>query len=396
MQNPQRPQNPPQNPQDAQPAPAPPSGQPAPPAQPGGYGYPQQAPQLPHQGGYGYPQQAPPGQAEAQLPTQSFVRPQQAPQQPAQPHGGFPPPSFNPSPGAAEPDWAAMADDHAAQQRRKRRFRLIGIIAAACLLGAGVGELAVNGFRGKPTAKGSPTGSARPSASASKRATPGSPTVPGQPNLIADRSGQANLAMGPDAVLNKVVDGYALRLRSDGNSYAESAEPVLDVTKSFSLSAWVFNEAGGGIRTVFSQGDGISFSFDLGRGVNGQNRYWFFKVQTGTGGADSTTYEVDSSALPTFNQWVLLTATYDASAHKIALYGNGRPLGSTKVPALWSGPGPFEIGRNRHHGMWTEFFAGVISHVQVWNAALTPDDVTKIKDNKSGLTAKPIASWLVG
>jgi hypothetical protein len=341
--------------------------------------------------GYGYPQQAGPPAAYG------YPQPQQPQQQgPVQPPLYTPPQPFVPAPN--EPDWAALAERNEAGARRKRLLKFGGIVLAACLLGGAVGELALHGLRGKPKAAAS--ASATPSTSASPApvvtASSGA-TVPGQPSLLADHSGTANLAMGPDAVLNQATDGFALRLKSDGNSYAESADPIVDVSKSFSLSAWVFNEADGGTRTAVSQGDGISFSFDLGRGVEGTKAYWFFKVQTGTGGADSTTYEVTSKNLNTLKAWTLLTATYDASTQRIALYADGSLVGATTVPKkIWSGPGPFEIGRARHHAMWTEFWAGVMSHVQVWNVALTADDAAKLKADKVGLTARPVSSWLVG
>jgi hypothetical protein len=392
MQNPQSPQDAP----SGQPAPPAPSGQPAPPPQPaqsGGYGYPAQAPQIPHQGGYGYPQQGTPGQAEAQLPTQSFARPQQPPQ----PQGGYAPPPFTPSPSSTEPDWAALADQHEAQSRRSHRFRVIGIVLAACVLGAGVGLLAVDAFHGKSATKasGSPSPS-RPSSSPSHKPSD-SPTVPGQPNLLADRSGEAALAMGPDAGIGPVSGGYVLRLRSDGNSYAQSAEPLVDVARTFSISAWVYNQAGTGTRTAFSQGDGTSFSFDIGCGVTGTGtKYWFFSVQTAEGGADSTTRQVVSQPTHTVGKWAFLTATYDATKHTIALFVDGVSVGSTEVPRIWSGPGPFQVGRNRHHGMWDEYWNGVIGHIQVWDSALSAADVAALKDNKGTLSAKPLHSWLVG
>lgn len=328
---------------------------PAAPAQPGGYGYP--AP-----GGYGYPQQGQPA---------------------AQP--------------MAQPDWAALADQHEAQSRRSRRSKTIGIVVAACVLGAGVGLLAVDALHGKSTPKASGSPSAvSPTSSPSHRPSD-SPTVPGQPGLLADQSGQADLAMGPDAGIGPVSGGYVLRLRSDGNSYAQSADPLVDVTKSFSISAWVYNQAGTGTRTAFSQGDGTSFSFDIGCGVTGTGtKYWFFSAQTADGGADSTTRQVVSQPTHTVGKWSFLTATYDAPKHTITLFVDGASVGSTEVPSFWSGPGPFQVGRTRHHGMWDEYWNGVIGHMQVWDSALSATDVAALADNKGGLSAKPLHSWLVG
>jgi hypothetical protein len=248
--------------------------------------------------------------------------------------------------------------------------------------------------KAEPSASGSP--SASPSTSSSSSKGSNAPTVPGQPNLLADHSGQANLVMGPDALVSQVQNGYVIRLRSNGNSFAQSAEQVIDVTKSFSVSAWVYNEAPGGSRSAISEGDGISYSFNLGRDDLNGRKAWVFRVQTADGGADSTTYQVLSKDVDTVGKWVLLTGTYDAKKRTIALYVNGEPASSTKVPGIWAGRGPLQLGRARHHGIWGNYWAGVLGHILVWDQALTPAQVTSLKDGGSGLNAKPIASWLVG
>ncbi|MFJ5922060.1 LamG domain-containing protein [Kitasatospora sp. NPDC092948] len=336
--------------------------------QPDGYGYPHAAVPPP---AYGYPQ----GSYGQQVP----YGPPAFPAQQQSPTG---------------PDWEALADEAASSIKRRRRMWTIGIVVVACLLGAGLGVVIVNNRDGKPqvspTASGSPGGTAGPSGSA----VPGNaPTVPGQPNLIADHSGQANLAVSPDAQVSQVQNGYVLRLRANPNSYAQSTEPVIDVTKSFTVSAWVYNEAGGVSRAAVSQGDGVSYSFLLGRDDTNGHKAWVFKVQTADGGADGTAVQVLSDSANTVNEWAQLTAVYDSEQKTIELFVNGRLAGSASVPGIWAGPGPLQIGRTRLHGQWGNFWAGVIGHVRVWNQAVPVD---QIKGDGSSITAKPVASWLVG
>jgi len=337
---------------------------PEPSAAPGGYGYPQQHIPYGQQPGY---------------------------QQPGfGPATGYQQPSHSP-----QPDWQALADANEARQRRRHRLRTGVIVLVACVLGVGAGVVALHYTKDTKGTAAPSTPSASPSVSPSAKAD--SPTVPGDDNALADKSGQNNLILGPDAGVSKVTNGFVVRLRSNGNSYAQSAAQLIDVTKSFSISAWVYNEAPDGSRSAISQGDGVSPSFSLGREASGADPKWIFKVQTADGGADSTVLQAEAAGnVSTVNQWALLTGTYDSEKKTIALYVDGKPADSTKVPGIWAGKGPLQLGRVRTHGVWGGYWAGVLGHVMVWDKALTPEQVAGLKKGGAGGSAKPIASWLVG
>ncbi len=348
-----------------------------------------------------------------------------------------------------------MADRHESRMRRRRRW----IAAAVAVVGVAGGTLAVTGGHGggarsgaaasstavtsaagsaaaspAPSPSGSPadspspapSGSVPPSASTapsaapaptasaaagrSSAAAPGVPTaapsatrapvttstVPGNPNLLADHAGQAELPLGPDAGLKAVAGGDALSLKGNTNSYAQSTSRVVDTARGFTVSAWVYNDAAGGSRSAISQGDGASFTFDLARDDSNGQQAWAFRVQTADGGADSTVVQVRSVSTATTSQWVLLSGSYDAAQHTITLYVNGAAAGSAKVPGVWNGPGPLELGRSRHQGAWAAPWAGVIGHIQVWDRALGPAEVAAVKSSGgAGPSAPPIDSWLV-
>ncbi|MFF3564605.1 LamG domain-containing protein [Streptomyces sp. NPDC002574] len=340
---------------------------PQPPTAPSGYGYPQQ--QIP----YG--------------------------QQPGYQHPGYQQPGYQQPPFTGGPDWESLAEANEAQQRRRRVLRTGAIILVACVLGVGAGAVVLHYANGTSDEAAPPSPSPSVSAPASPSVSAGadSPTVPGEDNTLADKSGQNNLALGPDAGVSHVTNGYAVRFRSNGNSYAQSSAQLIDVTKSFTVSAWVYNEAPNVSRSAISQGDGVSSSFSLGRDASGADRKWIFKVQTAASGADSTTFQVEAAkTVNTVNEWALLTGTYDAGTKTIALYVNGKPAGSTKVPGVWAGKGPLQLGRARTHGIWGDYWAGVLGHILVWDQALTPDQVADLSKGGTGKDAKPIASWLVG
>ncbi|MGW7437110.1 LamG-like jellyroll fold domain-containing protein [Streptomyces sp. NPDC054849] len=356
--------------------------------QPGGYGYPQGQP-----GGYGFPQAGQPNPYQQPLPQPGpGGLPQQQQQQQQQPNAPQPP-AFAASP---QPDWQALADRTEAQKRTRKRIWIVGIGVVACGLGVGAG-LFILDKTGKGEDKPGPgTSQAAPSASGQGTEDPNSPTVPGEPNLLRDRSGQINVALSPDAALGKVDNGNVLRLRSNGNSYAQAAEQVVDASKSFTVSAWVYNEAEGGSRFAISQGDGTSYSFELGREDTNGKKAWVVRMQTDEKGAASTAVAAFSDGYNTVRTWALLTGVYDAEGKTLTLYVDGKEAGRAQVAKTWAGQGPLQMGRSRHHGIWSGPWAGVIGHVLVWDKPLTADQVAALKGGKLDKEIKPVASWLVG
>ncbi|MQY12758.1 hypothetical protein SRB5_28970 [Streptomyces sp. RB5] len=355
--------------------------EPRPPVPGGGFGGPGQPVQpWTSESGPGQPGAAPGGQAD----WQTQVSP------------GQPEPWVSPIP---QPDWSSLADDNERSQRR-RKWRITGIVTlAACVLGAGVGLVITQGIGddGKsPKEKTTQAASNSPKPAESKKAVdPKSPFVDGQKDLIADRTGQNDLAVSPDATVSKGQDGYLLRMRSNMNSYAQSATEAVDVTKSFTVSAWVFNEAQFVSRAAISQGDGKSFSFELGRDDVRGRQDWVFRVQTGKSGADSTTRKVVSKNVNTHNEWVLLMGSYDAKAGTITLYVNGVKAGSAKTGKIFAGSGPLQIGRSRHHDQWVNPWSGVMGSILVWDEPFTAVQAARLKAGSAG-TGQPTASWLVG
>ncbi|MFD3803034.1 LamG-like jellyroll fold domain-containing protein [Streptomyces sp. NPDC058619] len=352
----------------------------------GGYGYPQGTP-----GGYGFPQPGQPNPYQQPLPQPRLAAgPPQYPQAP----GSQPSPAaFTPSP---QPDWQALADRSESQKRTRKRIWMAVIGVAACGLGVGAGFFVLDRSDKGGSGPGPGTSQAAPTASGQGSSDANAPTVPGEPNLLRDRSGQVNIALSPDAVLGTVDNGNVLRLRSNGNSYAQAAEQVVDASKSFTVSAWVYNEADGGSRFAISQGDGTSYSFELGREDSNGKKTWVFRMQTDEKGAASTAVGAASDGFNTVRTWALLTGVYDSQAKALTLYVDGKEAGRAPVATAWAGQGPLQLGRSRHHGIWSGPWAGVIGHVLVWDKPLTADQVLALKGGKLDKEIKPTGSWLVG
>lgn len=375
----------------------------------GGYGYP--ADRI--SGGYGYPQ---PGQAGPGPQPANPYQPEPVPGQPAGAQG-FGPPQAQPPLGAepfppagpapdtfsapsAQPDWQAMADRTEAQQR-KRRMLTIGIGALAVVLVAGGAAFFVLNGSDEPgkkpvTAASDSPGPSGPSGSADPK-TPedDSPTVPGEPNLLRDRGGKMGIALGPGASLGELAKRTEVRFKGTADSYAQGAEAAVDVTKSFTVSTRAYNVAETGSRMAVSQGDGVSYSFELGFEVVNGKKAWVFRVQTGDKGQAATAQQVVVDNVNTTRTWALLTGTYDAEKKTIALWVDDKQAGQAQVSGIWAGPGPLQLGRARHHGIWSAAWDGPLDHIRVFDQVLGQEQITALKNNKPDKKTRATHAWLI-
>ncbi|MFD6939582.1 LamG domain-containing protein [Streptomyces goshikiensis] len=387
-------------PSNEQPEPAPEGGSggygypPGPPVP--GYGYPPGPPM--GAGGYGYPQTAGPNPYQ-DPPQQGVPNPYQDPPAAAAAPEAFPeafPEPFPLSgPSSTEPDWEALSERAAKERRRKRMWAWGGAVTVLALLAGGGAFLLVSGYGtegedDKPdtTASGSP----KPGTSETGE---NSALVAGDPTVIRDLSGSSGLRMGEDASVVPLGGRHEVKMRGNSKSYAQAAERVVDTTKSFTVTARLYNLAEKTSRIAVSQGDGESFTFELGGDqVNGKLT-WMFRVQTGDKGAAATAVTVAAGPAPKKDR-TTLTATYDAEKKTIALYVDGKPAGKAEqVPAIWQGPGPFQLGRARHHGLWSGSWSGSMDRVRVFDTALSDEQVAAYQEGKLDSAVKPSHSWLV-
>ncbi|WP_354641480.1 LamG domain-containing protein [Kitasatospora camelliae] len=344
-------------------------------------------------------------------------------------------PAYLPPVTSAGPDWAAMADANEAEHRRKKLMKIGGAVLGVAVAGALVATaVAVSRPGGDPEAKASAsapvnpdgpavaaTGSATPAPSTSgtpaesPSATPtdgasGPPkptkgttkpaagaTGPG-PGGAAPAAGLPGLSLGNGAAVGTTEGhtGPTLNLRGSGDGYAQSGAPLVDTSKSFTVSAVVRNNAPTGGRAVVTQGTGSYYSFYLGRDYWDTHNQWVFKVQTAAGDQDTTTRQAFSTAPATTGQWTVLTGVYDAGTQKIQLYVNGALQQTTSIPGIWQTSGALQIGRTRWKSQWTDYWDGAIADVQVWNQALPGAAVAQL-GSSGGVSAgaAPAHSWLL-
>ncbi|MDH6130218.1 LamG domain-containing protein [Kitasatospora sp. GP82] len=306
------------------------------------------------------------------------------------------------------PDWEALARQHEAEQKKRRMLQIGG--SAAAVVVAGIVTAAIALSSPAHPKRVAAVGPATPSASAADSSAPASPAT--SASVSASASGSASPALaqlvdkyGSNAiVLSKTVkpgqadghNGPAVLMTGKDTDHGESNGPVVDTSKSFTVSALVDNNAPKGGECVLSQGSGAYYTFYLGRDDWDIHNQWVFKVQTLPGGEDKNTRQAFSKQPSWTGKWVLLTGVYDASAKSITLYVNGEPQDTIKIDGIWNSASRMQLGRTKYHGAWVDNWDGAISDVLVWNQALSASNVAQLQ--KSGGTsagAAPMAGWLL-
>ncbi|MEF3119586.1 LamG domain-containing protein [Streptomyces chrestomyceticus] len=141
--------------------------------------------------------------------------------------------------------------------------------------------------------------------------------------------------------------GTALRLNGT-TAYAATAGPVVDTTKSFSVSAWVKLDDKDRNYTFLSQAGDRASGFQLY-----YSKYydkWVFNRHA-KDTDDTQIVRSTSTDAAQAGVWTQLTGVYDAAAKQIQLFVNGKPQPATEFTTPWRAAGGLQIGRlafNRH------------------------------------------------
>ncbi|MFE3877061.1 LamG domain-containing protein [Kitasatospora sp. NPDC059146] len=321
----------------------------------------------------------------------------QHPQPPAQPwqqQPGFPPPAAP----TGTPDWEALAEQNEKSAKRGRRLKLIGAATAVVVLAAaGAGFWLYEKDKDKKpgpavTATSSPSGS--PSQSASNPPVKGIDSPPTVGTLSAKKGPALNLGADAKPGTMSGFSGQVLKLPSGQDSFASTSGQVVDVSKSFTVSARVLVDKPDGNRSAISQGDGQYYAYSLGRASNNGHDQWYFKVQVPGGGSAIAWSKADA----TVNQWVLLTGVYDDPSQQLTLYVNGVPQASAKSAGVQpSGNNTLQIGRLSSNSQWADPWHGAVADIQTWDQVLPEADIVKIVAGPSSPpSVPPTGAWLNG
>jgi hypothetical protein len=182
--------------------------------------------------------------------------------------------------------------------------------------------------------------------------------------------------------------GGALKL--SGNCYAETAGPVVDTMRSFTVAAWVnFNSfEKRGCQTVLAI-DGINASaFYLQLSHAAGDRFVFHRREKDDADLNAKGILARSDFSPERNTWYYLAGVYDADAKTISLYVDGRLQESVPFASPWHGAGKTSIGRGLFSAANTDFVKGSIDDVRIYATVLTADQIQMLAGKFQNVAAK--------
>lgn len=178
--------------------------------------------------------------------------------------------------------------------------------------------------------------------------------------------------------------------------YAATSTAVVDTRASYTVSAWAMLTPGvARTQTVLGQDGGFYSGFYLT--YREEDKTWTLSTspKDATDG-NITEQKVTATQPAARGVWTHLAAVYDAGEKQISLYVNGRLQGSDTVSAAWAAEGGLQIGRVLWRDSYTDYFAGSIDEVTVWQQALTGDlvaDEARLMNSPDRAAVELVADW---
>jgi hypothetical protein len=207
--------------------------------------------------------------------------------------------------------------------------------------------------------------------------------LPGSTTLT-DTSGNnhpAALTGGTLGADSRIVGIGALSLNGTSDSAATSG-PVVDTSKSFSVSAWVeLTDTSISRAAVGEQGaSGPAFRLQYA------STCACLAFQMGQADTPNPALWQVTGPAPVLDRWTHVVGVYDAGTATLSLYVNGVLAATAAGPAAgagWTPVGPLTIGRGIAGGSPANFWAGSLSQVQVWPRVLYATEVQALVDPTS-------------
>jgi concanavalin A-like lectin/glucanase superfamily protein len=169
--------------------------------------------------------------------------------------------------------------------------------------------------------------------------------------------------------------GTAMHL--DGTTgYAATSGPVLDTSKSFSVSAWAKLPATKPTHAaiIATQAGTQRSGFELYYSSTFDR--WIFNRYD----ADSTSAAIvraQSTAVPQVNTWTHLVGVYDATAQQIRLYVNGTLAQTTTYTTPWNATGVLQLGVG-WYGSRNNFFGGDVDDVRIFDQPINDSEIAQL------------------
>ncbi|MEV5606447.1 LamG-like jellyroll fold domain-containing protein [Streptomyces sp. NPDC052299] len=176
-----------------------------------------------------------------------------------------------------------------------------------------------------------------------------------------------DLTLSEGASWTPGVHGSALKFNGEGQ-YAETDGPVVDTTGDYTVSAWASLDAlPGNYATVVSQ--------------DGRRQENPFYLQYGQGAFAFSTpgaHRARAEMTPELGHWYHLVGV--RSGDRIKLYVDGKLASTAAAGSADVSSGALSVGRAKWSGNNTDFWNGSVDQVQVFDKALTDQEVTALYD----------------
>ncbi|WP_157740305.1 LamG domain-containing protein [Micromonospora auratinigra] len=192
------------------------------------------------------------------------------------------------------------------------------------------------------------------------------------------------LSNGTAGVPGRVLDGPSAAgptaVRFNGTTAsATTAAPVLDTSKSFTVSAWAKLNTLSVNQAVLCQDAVYNCGFAL-EYISGTG--WVLDMY----GADQSSPVVirASSAKAVVGKWTHLVGVYDAGTRQTRLYVNGVLAGSAAHAGAWNTTKNMIVGRARYNSTANNWFNGDIADVRVWNRVVSAPELAPMAADLAG------------
>lgn len=177
------------------------------------------------------------------------------------------------------------------------------------------------------------------------------------------------------------IDGS---LALDGtNDYAEATGPVVDTSKSFSISAWARPTSATKNGVVAAVTGTNSSAFGLY--YDSAAKRWLF-ARSSADVSNPTLYRAASKEAPVNGAWTHLLGSYDAATGALQLFVNGRLQQTATSPttAAWHAAGPLMVGRAKYAGAFTGQFAGSLDQINLWQRVVVAEEIPALVAPRAG------------
>jgi hypothetical protein len=160
-----------------------------------------------------------------------------------------------------------------------------------------------------------------------------------------------------------------------GASYAETAGPVVNTMKSFTVAAWVYVDAidRNSCQTIASIDGSEVSGFYLQLNALAGNRFVFNRMEADAD--DAAPIMARATADTVLHTWYHVAGVYDANAQTLTLYLNGKFQETVSFTKPWLAMGRTAIGRGFYQHSNRDFVKGMIDEVRFYAAALTPGEI---------------------